>query len=1674
MYVASVTEVGTMIGRKRSSAWRWMAIGALALVLALAMSSAAFAVAPTQPRTFDAYPIGGDQIKLIWTSSTDATVGHTISYEVYRAKVPITQAMIDASSPLLTTVTPASLTSAEPTWTAVINADVAGGEVLDTYVWYYAVRAKDNTNLYSLVSKTLAPNMHGNRMDISVISCDRCHSAHGAPTTPLGALDVSMNLCYYCHGHSDGTTTGVGDKSTLNTKADFYDYSTQTFGSQHRSTDMTTDGKQCKACHTPHRAPYYWNSTDGVTASLTAASSFRKMLRVQSGVSAGKPTYTYYNVYTDTAENISFCYSCHGATTGATNMGYVSSTGWATTAGDHYEAGYASAAAHGTGVLYSNDKGATRETDLPQIQCLACHDKHASKAKKLIAYRGADTNGAATYAQAELCFACHSAASTESKVVTGNTAPFSWNSRDVKAEFSRTSHHPTSIQTGVASALSATWAQTTDTDFGTDTLAGTAVSGTGAAAVVQLSGTTGNYTNMGSVVSQIIVPPGGGTLDKWGALTLNGTAPAGSTLLFDVLDSSGMPIAGFENLTLADSGKSLAAIANSAIKLRARLQGNGGTPPSISDDFTHPSFAAANFDTTKWTDAFIGGMVDPDAGGAVNALFDNFTDGNYTANPTWTVVSPDWSIANTNWAGNATNFVQGGNGFTTTTRLDTGTLWDGTASGSTPSGWTATAGTTAFTASNSTTTWPSGTGWTTMYVRSGNANGTSYTLESPAFTAVAGGAELSFTWRKTDAQPIYMDARVGAGAWQQVWSDTTAGAAGSGTTPVTVGLNSGTTQIRLRYDSAGGRGAFDNVYVYNDDVLQSPVLNLAGATGVTVKADSAFIALDAGEWMYTELSTDNGATWTVIRSAQGTGGNVTDMGWSYAIPDGNLTSQMYVRLRVRGADSGEYGCWDNIAVGYTAPATNLWPSEAGTVLELKSEGSGFTGAADVGEFAYINSPSPTDWISANNFDLETQVTAGGTGAAKAGLMIRRGADVPGAVANGASMAGLYVNNGNIVFQWRNAAGGNTTTASTSTGAGTTPIWLRLERRGLVITAKYSTDHATWTTIGTTVTFGATASKWLVGVANTSSASTTPPTWAQASYDNFSVTDASPITSTVTPQLADWSLAYTYYAAATGGEVTCANCHNVHSVTKGTAGATWDLFRVSDPDNTKLAYTGSVGGYCLRCHDGVAHNQIADANTLVPYSIKFTTFSAATSPFFFGNGLWNKSATGAVWTGSAHDNASAIGKDCGTCHDPHSSDFPRLTAYTGGTYSRANTTVSVSKEEGLCYAESTCHSSAAGTRNVQTPMSATYSHTTENVANAHLDTEGATALGSANRHSECADCHDPHAAKAGIHASPGTNKVGSSNPGNALLGAGGIKPTYPIPAFTGGAQVWATVNKASAWAPERMNGEATDLEAYVCLKCHSTYSDSGLPHSVTNGSRTYTATDVALEFNPSNFAVHNVLGQSVGVQTAFTYIASNGTSYTNTWTFPTTNVFKGNYGANTMLTCTSCHSNETASAARGPHGSSAKWIIDPAYGRDWRTIGLGSQGAEGMVYMNGSTATAASDVICAKCHDLYDGTNWAHEGHSRSDHWLNGGDNCRCVDCHIAIPHGWKTPRLLMSGAVNSAYLAPMAGRTNPASGAPYTVRIRANSNYTPSTWQKDDCGAQGACSTHSAATIFWP
>lgn len=543
--------------------------------------------------------------------------------------------------------------------------------------------------------------------------------------------------------------------------------------------------------------------------------------------------------------------------------------------------------------------------------------------------------------------------------------------------------------------------------------------------------------------------------------------------------------------------------------------------------------------------------------------------------------------------------------------------------------------------------------------------------------------------------------------------------------------------------------------------------------------------------------------------------------------------------------------------------------------------------------------------------------------------------------------------------------------------------------------------------------------------------------------------------TRTPVIDSIKIYSSKYGVLQTGKLACYSCHNTHFVGEG-SGAVWDAQRFSDPSNTTSSVADSTA-FCQKCHGNASYPPASDgsisigaltnANTLRPYGV---TMRATTSwPFFSG---WDKT----TFSASGHYTNTSTKALCENCHDPHGSNNDSLGAWTRpGTASwqtngtppagaRNNTQTVDAFQENLCYK---CHgnvSAAASGRGLSNSTTDVYtsfgqagsSHPVTRGTQGsplHKDTETLADLAdSAKRHSECVDCHDPHNAKTGLAAHNGT----SSKASNALLGARGVVPPS-------GVANWGSITIANVTITE-MTGLSTDYEAYVCLKCH-TFAGATAGYTVTTNSGTYTPTNLAWEFNPNNQSGHNVMGQ--------VWPKTTTPALPYTWSWPSgtgVNVFTTGWSQTSQLTCSDCHTYNGASA-KGPHGSTAKFLIDSNYTGSYQTE-----------YLTNTTAGIAGGAVCEKCHTNLTSTVAGYNNvHSDGNH--QGTTNGKCINCHIKIPHGWKRPRLIGYTSDPAPYAALICNG----------ISARA---YTPSGWSDPYCGTTNACGTHASSPTapVWP
>jgi predicted CXXCH cytochrome family protein len=462
-------------------------------------------------------------------------------------------------------------------------------------------------------------------------------------------------------------------------------------------------------------------------------------------------------------------------------------------------------------------------------------------------------------------------------------------------------------------------------------------------------------------------------------------------------------------------------------------------------------------------------------------------------------------------------------------------------------------------------------------------------------------------------------------------------------------------------------------------------------------------------------------------------------------------------------------------------------------------------------------------------------------------------------------------------------------------------------------------------------------------------------------------------------------------------------------------------------------SGTTTDFCLTCHSETAITAVRTSTSVVPYTVGFTSYSA--DSVFSG---WSKTGVGTDFRASGHFATTGTKALCETCHDPHGSNNRALAAWTkpasfvGGVEGTRDNTSSAAFEENLClqcHGDGTLGRQADQAAVVTMGVDAIYGHNVS-TSGKHSDSETPADTGS-KRHAECVDCHNPHAAQ------PGTHAAGSTGAAPVLRGATGIVPSWAD-------QNWSS---PSTFTAMQITGLATDSEAFVCFKCHSQASGQPSVAVRSNGS-TYTSTDLPLEFNPANASFHNVLGLSTGMKTSFDF----GNGFQTTWSIYNPElIFKSGWNQNSKVTCSDCHTAGVLDQARGPHGASVPFIVDPQYTGDWKTARL-------MKDMENGTD---QPIICNKCHADYTKMN---RPHSATSYWggtslVHWGDTC--VTCHIRIPHGWKRPRLLGYPTDPAPYTAGLVQPWGSVWGS-YGIRDSSKSQMG---WSASDCSAS-CSSTH--------
>jgi predicted CXXCH cytochrome family protein len=198
----------------------------------------------------------------------------------------------------------------------------------------------------------------------------------------------------------------------------------------------------------------------------------------------------------------------------------------------------------------------------------------------------------------------------------------------------------------------------------------------------------------------------------------------------------------------------------------------------------------------------------------------------------------------------------------------------------------------------------------------------------------------------------------------------------------------------------------------------------------------------------------------------------------------------------------------------------------------------------------------------------------------------------------------------------------------------------------------------------------------------------------------------------------------------------------------------------------------------------------------------------------------------------------------------------------------------------------------------------------------------------DRHSSCADCHQPHRAD-------GTRPTGSTggwSASGAIVGASGV-----------------TVTNAAGVAPTyAFTTSGLTFEYQLCLKCHSGFTV--LPSNAGKPPSEWTL-DKGIELDPLNAKSYHPIEAAGTNQTAAMAASLSGTSPYKLWDF----------AVGDTIRCTSCHAGPTAptagtapDATLAPHASANRGILILPY-RD-RQLKTSAESYD-----------AADSALCYACH-----------------------------------------------------------------------------------------------------------
>lgn len=552
------------------------------------------------------------------------------------------------------------------------------------------------------------------------------------------------------------------------------------------------------------------------------------------------------------------------------------------------------------------------------------------------------------------------------------------------------------------------------------------------------------------------------------------------------------------------------------------------------------------------------------------------------------------------------------------------------------------------------------------------------------------------------------------------------------------------------------------------------------------------------------------------------------------------------------------------------------------------------------------------------------------------------------------------------------------------------------------------------------------------------------------------------------------------SSATDANRKCTMCHVDHDIfspmlNTNSSGRSYNLrTAIGTTPTTTTGYTNSDyatgGGICISCH----------ANELTKNTTNQKNETGSTKTVQVTDANFSASAHQYAITSTMANGSTIFNANCSKCHNSKNGETTSFQSSTNKFGAHDNplrrlfaslgiTSPTDPEEEDFCYR---CHSKtgdtnpgggpAKGTANkdyygianmsnaaedIFTVFGKTYKHNVAGYSGLHKpsSTDETLAYISANKHIECGDCHNPHAASAGNHT------PGSATLANVLKGVWGAAPNYP-----------ANTNWPATGTPPRSNftyavQSAATSEYQICFKCHSYANTNVLSWGASPPTGAAAWTDVGLEFNPSNQSYHPVVAALPATDPSTTYGSKRLDGGLVGWT------------SGSIMTCSDCHATDSTSS-KGPHGSATKWMLagtNKAWPYTTAANNGGSTGTLRRIEDKETNLGTANGLFCRNCHAVDTANNDPHKEHTSRGIY--------CVNCHIRVPHGGKVSRLIAAtgsttypGNLPTRYTPDgQGGRGGNTVNVIRFVRASAWNNYS-----KSNCyvtgSASSSCMTHGS------